>query len=183
MGAPTGDPAGAPCTQSGKNELRQALLAERRRAPADARADARRCAALLAIPEVAAARVVTGYTALPGEPDIGIALDQLLRSGVQVLLPVLQPDRDLVFRPVDGDAQVPLTEADVVLVPAVAADRAGRRLGRGGGSYDRALPRVRADALVIAVIHASELLDEIPTEPHDRRVGAVLAGDTLLRIT
>ncbi len=183
MDAATGDPEGAPRRQSEKAALRRELLEARRTARADPQADVDRCAALLAIPEVAAARVVTAYTALRGEPDLGDAFTRLRGKGVQVLLPVLLPDRDLRFQPVGSDEEVPLSEADAVIVPAVAADRTGRRLGRGGGSYDRALSRVRPGVLVIAVVHASELLDEVPAEPHDRRVGAVLAGATLLRVT
>jgi 5-formyltetrahydrofolate cyclo-ligase len=49
-------------------------------------------------------------------------------------------------------------------------DRAGHRLGRGGGFYDRALDRARPDALVVALIHDEELLDLVPTAPHDRPV-------------
>ncbi|MCW2546322.1 MAG: 5-formyltetrahydrofolate cyclo-ligase, partial [Mycobacterium sp.] len=75
------------------------------------------------------------------------------------------------------------SEIDVVLAPAVAADRGGGRLGRGGGSYDRALARMRPDALVIAVVHANELVDAVPIEAHDRLVDAVLAGDELIRVT
>jgi 5-formyltetrahydrofolate cyclo-ligase len=78
---------------------------------------------------------------------------------------------------------VALEAADVVLVPALAADRAGHRLGRGGGSYDRALQRVRPGALAIAVVHAHELLDRVPAEPHDRRVSAVMAGDEFVRVS
>ena len=128
-----------------------------------------------------AAAVVAGYTALPGEPDVGAALELLGSRGVSVLLPVLTDTRDLDFVDADGHP-VACSEIDVVLTPAVAADRLGGRLGRGGGSYDRALVRVRPDALVIAIVHATELLDVVPTEPHDRRVGAVLFGDQLIRV-
>ncbi len=112
---------------------------------------------------------------------MGPALDALRRRGTRVLLPTVLPDRDLEFRVDGGDVLLPLSDADVVVIPALAADRRGHRLGRGGGSYDRALPRVRPGALVIAVVHADELLASVPVEPHDVRVGAVLAGAELVR--
>lgn len=65
-----------------------------------------------------------------------------------------------------------IADAELVIVPAVAVDRAGVRLGRGGGSYDRALARVRPDALVIAPLYDGELVDRLPAEPHDARVDA-----------
>jgi 5-formyltetrahydrofolate cyclo-ligase len=163
---------------AGKAALRQMLLAARRERP---QGDGTPSRELLTIPEIVAARVVAGYAAMRGEPDIGETLEVLRQRGIGVLLPVVLPDRDLEFRAADG-ALVPLSQADVVLVPALAADRDGHRLGRGGGSYDRALPRVRDGALVIAVVHAEELLASVPVEPHDLPVGAVLAGGELIRV-
>jgi 5-formyltetrahydrofolate cyclo-ligase len=182
MSPPAGQPAAAPPAENAKKALRRALLTARRTAQYDPDADLRRCDALLAIPEVAAATVVTGYVALSGEPDIGAALAALRERGVAVLLPVVTETRDLDFRAADGQL-VAASEIDVVLAPAVAADRGGGRLGRGGGSYDRALARMRPDALVIAVVHANELVEAVPIEPHDRPVDAVLAGDELIRVT
>jgi 5-formyltetrahydrofolate cyclo-ligase len=60
----------------------------------------------------------------------------------------------------------------MVLVPALAVDRAGNRLGRGAGYYDRALTKTRAQ--VVAVIYDDELVDAVPHEPHDRLVDAAL---------
>lgn len=164
---------------AGKAALRASLLAAR---VADADGDRERCRALLAIPEIARAHVVAAYSALRGEPDIRAALDALRERGTLVLLPKTLADRDLEFRLDGGEGVVPLEQADVVLVPAVAADRAGHRLGRGGGSYDRALARVRPGALVIAVVHSKEVLASVPVESHDIRVGAVLAGAELIRV-
>lgn len=67
-----------------------------------------------------------------------------------------------------------IADAELVIVPAVAVDRRGIRLGRGGGSYDRALARVGAGALVVAPLHDGELVDVVPAEPHDRPVDAVI---------
>jgi 5-formyltetrahydrofolate cyclo-ligase len=156
--------------------MRTALLTARRTRPADHETSA----ALLAVPEIASSATVAGYTPLRGEPDIGPALSALRERGVRVILPVVLADRDLQFH--DGAGLVvALDEADVVIVPAVGADRSGRRLGRGGGSYDRALQRARSDALILAVVHAEELLAGIPTESHDISVAAVLAGTELIR--
>jgi 5-formyltetrahydrofolate cyclo-ligase len=66
-----------------------------------------------------------------------------------------------------------VTSADLVIVPALAVDRDGRRLGRGGGSYDRALARVGAAVPTVALIYDDELLDEVPAGPLDQRVRMV----------
>jgi 5-formyltetrahydrofolate cyclo-ligase len=64
--------------------------------------------------------------------------------------------------------------ADVIVVPALAVARDGVRLGRGGGYYDRALRHARRDAVVVALVFDDELLDALPSEPHDHRVHAVV---------
>ncbi len=71
-----------------------------------------------------------------------------------------------------------LASADVVVVPGVAYDAAGRRLGRGGGSYDRALASVRVP--VVAVATDDEVVDEVPVEPHDVRVDVVVTPTRVL---
>lgn len=67
--------------------------------------------------------------------------------------------------------------AHLVLVPAFAVDHAGHRLGRGGGSYDRALARVPIGTVVAALLFAGELIDRVPTDPWDRPVTAVVSSD------
>jgi 5-formyltetrahydrofolate cyclo-ligase len=69
--------------------------------------------------------------------------------------------------------------ADVVLVPALAVDRHGMRLGRGRGYYDRALGRVPVGTPVCALLHDGELLDAVPSEPHDRPVTAAVTPSGL----
>uniref|UniRef100_UPI0030EF2491 5-formyltetrahydrofolate cyclo-ligase n=1 Tax=Aquipuribacter hungaricus TaxID=545624 RepID=UPI0030EF2491 len=86
-----------------------------------------------------------------------------------------------------------VASCDLVLVPALAVDRAGTRLGQGGGSYDRALARAHTapgrrpgegGPLVLAVVHDDEVLDDLlPREPHDVAVHGALtpSGVVLLR--
>jgi 5-formyltetrahydrofolate cyclo-ligase len=140
---------------------------------------------------------VAAYASVGTEPGTGPLLAALLRSPRDVLLPLLLPDGDLDWARYDGELrpgprrllQPPGTALGagavagcaLVVVPALAVDRAGTRLGRGGGSYDRAL--ARAPGLVVAALHRDELVDHLPAEPHDRPVhGAVVPGDGLVRL-
>ena len=76
-----------------------------------------------------------------------------------------------------------ITSADVVIVPALAIDRTGSRLGRGGGSYDRALARVGASILTLALLHEGELVAEVPAAEHDQPVrAAALPGEGIYRL-
>jgi 5-formyltetrahydrofolate cyclo-ligase len=107
-----------------------------------------------------------------------------------VLLPVLEADGDLDWAVYDGElvpgprglrqpsgptqGRAAVTRAGAVLVPAVAVDRRGVRLGRGGGSYDRALIRLGPGVTATALLYDGELVDVLPEEAHDRRVGVVV---------
>jgi len=159
--------------------------------------DARSLAAVVgAIPQVAAAGCVSLYAARPGEPGTGPLLDLLAERGTRVLLPVLgsglqrdwaayagaddlrerAPGRPLEpSGPTLGAAAI--SAAEVVLIPALAVDTAGTRLGQGGGWYDRALRDVPPGVPVIAVTYAEEVHDvtsePLPRAPHDRAVDAV----------
>jgi 5-formyltetrahydrofolate cyclo-ligase len=135
---------------------------------------------------------VAAYASIGTEPGTRGLLAALHGAGRVVLLPVLLPDGDLDWAPYDGrllagprgllqPAGPPLgpgavADCPLVVVPALAVDRTGTRLGRGGGSYDRAL--ARTDGLVVAALHRGEILDHLPAEPHDRPVHAAVAPDT-----
>ena len=123
----------------------------------------------------------------PGGPD----LPTVLAAHARLLLPVLLPSLDLDWAVFTGSLapgprglQEPtgprlgvdtLATADLVLVPALAVDRAGNRMGRGGGSYDRALARLSgARPRVLALLHEGELVATVPAEPHDRPVHGVI---------
>ncbi|MCW2608667.1 MAG: 5-formyltetrahydrofolate cyclo-ligase [Frankiales bacterium] len=154
-----------PARPLSKPELRRAAEAARRRLPQQLREDGDRRRAALLAPLLAGARVAA-YEPFGTEPVPPL--------GPDVLVPVLLPDRDLDWRRHGGGPLLgvdAVASCDVVLVPALAVDRTGARLGRGGGSYDRAL--LRARGRVVALLHEGELVEELPAEAHDVRVHAV----------
>jgi 5-formyltetrahydrofolate cyclo-ligase len=125
---------------------------------------------------------VAGYVPLRTEPGSPELLTELARRGISVLVPLLLADRDLDWAPWRPDTAAAgaavgrdaLSAADAVLVPALAVATDGTRLGRGGGSYDRALPRARPDTVVAALLYDGELRAALPRDPWDQRVSAVV---------
>jgi 5-formyltetrahydrofolate cyclo-ligase len=189
-----------------KAALRRLLLADRARLSPDQRAAAGRALrdAVLELPQVQMAGTIAAYYSLSSEPDTHGLVYALWKRGGYVLLPLLRPDADLDWASYEGPdslrpgprglaepAEPPrgmdaVARADLVLVPALAVDRGGVRLGRGGGSYDRALARVAPGIPTIALVYDGELLDEVPADDHDQRVRLVArpsAGITSLPLT
>jgi 5-formyltetrahydrofolate cyclo-ligase len=176
----------------------QILTARRRRGLASIGADARALADVaLADPRVRAAATVAAYVSVGTEPGTGPLLDGLRSAGKRVLLPVLRPDNDLDWATYDGTL-VParrgllepggprlglaaIASADVVLVPGVAVDADGHRLGRGGGSYDRALARVVAGTWIAILVFDEEIVTSVPTDPHDRSVRAAITPTQVIQ--
>lgn len=126
---------------------------------------------------LAATTRVASFVPLPTEPGVPP------RQGW--LLPVLRSDRDLDWAVYEGQlsaGRVPepvgprlgveaIATCDLVLVPALLVDWSGNRLGKGGGSYDRALRR--ATGLTVALLDDGEFVESLPTESHDVPVRAV----------
>lgn len=192
-----GEPSSGPDPVTAKRRLRASMRAARgalgaHELAAHARATAER---VLGLPEVVTARCVASYVSVGSEPGTRHLLDVLAARGVLVLVPVVLADRELDWAEYDGPGDLEpaahgllepaggrlgvdaVRRADVVLVPALAADHDGARLGKGGGYYDRALTHVHPPTLVCALVHDHELLPDgatVPTEPHDRRVDAVV---------
>jgi 5-formyltetrahydrofolate cyclo-ligase len=189
--------------QRRKAELRAQMLARRSALPEDQRIAAARFIrdALLDAPQVQMAGTIAVYYSIGTEPDTHGLVFALWKRGSYVLLPVLRPDGDLDWASYEGPESLvagprglrepgepprgvdAVARADAVLVPALAVDGAGRRLGRGGGSYDRALARVGPLVPLIALVYDDELVEHVPAESHDIPVRATVsprAGMTVM---
>ena len=184
----------APCPEPvDKAVLRARLLSERRAVPAEVRAlEARALAGWAAGLGGAPTGTVCAYVPVGTEPGSVAMLDALVGAGRTVLLPVVAGVAALDWAPYLGpDSLAParlgllepvgprlgpraIATAYAVLVPALAVDRTGVRLGRGGGHYDRTLPLADPSAELIAVIRDVELLTSLPREPHDVPMTAAL---------
>ncbi|MGK5738217.1 5-formyltetrahydrofolate cyclo-ligase [Micromonospora sp. URMC 103] len=195
---------GAEVTHVAKRDMRRELLARRREFTAETRATAasRVQAELVALVRRLRPQRMTAYVPVgsePGGPELPDVLRQVLPPGGELLLPVLRPDLDLDWAAYAGPGSLAvagrgmreptgsrrgvgaITTAELVVLPALAVDRRGLRLGRGGGSYDRALARVPAATLTVVLLHDGELVPAVPAEPHDRPVRAVITPDGGLR--
>lgn len=174
-----------------KLNLRRELIAARARlTPERLRSNATTIReTLLDQPWTQMAGLVACYWSTGTEPETHGLVFALWKHGATVILPVLREDDDLDWAVYDGpDTLAPgrrgtmepvdtrrgtaaIRTAALVIVPALAVDRrSGVRLGRGGGSYDRALSRVGPNVPTVALLHEGELREDVPAEPHDRRV-------------
>ncbi|MFC6596275.1 5-formyltetrahydrofolate cyclo-ligase [Kitasatospora paranensis] len=186
-----------------KTALRSRLLAERRAMSPDRRAAAAAALAGHAAGLADPGGTVAAYVSVGGEPGTGPLLDALAARGVRVLLPVLLADNDLDWAAYDGPGGLApagrglleptgprlgpeaVCGAGLVLLPGLAVDRGGLRLGRGGGSYDRVLARLAAAGArprLAVLLYEHELLETVPAEPHDRPVDAVVTPSGLHRL-
>jgi 5-formyltetrahydrofolate cyclo-ligase len=174
-----------------KDELRDRLLARRRARPTAERAAAADAIASALLDGLGGVRTVAAFVPDPEEPGCGRLPDAFTGLGGRILLPVIPSQgRILDWADYTGELEAgrfglshpvgprlgptAIGAADVVVVPALAVDRSGIRLGRGGGYYDRALVHARADALLVTVVFDDERVAELPREVHDRPVTAVV---------
>jgi len=185
--------------KNAKRDVRRRVLAARDAidAEARARAGAEVTTRVLALPEIEKASTVLAFSSFGSELPMLPMIEALVARDVLVGLPVItgteieartwRPGEATTAtsfgaeEPADGMAIEPWS-IDVILTPAVAVDRAGRRVGYGGGFYDRFLPHTRKDALRVAVVLAEQLVHEdLPAGAFDLRVDAIVTPEEVIR--
>jgi len=144
--------------------------------------------------------VIAGYMPIGSEIDPRILMERLARRGSELCLPdVVVPDAPLAFRSWTAGAplrtgaygiSVPEADAEVVtpdllLVPMLAFDRRGYRLGYGGGFYDRTMARLRetSDILSVGLAFSGQVRDDLPVGPHDMRLDWIVTESAALRVS
>jgi len=167
---------------------------------AEERADAAEAIAvhLLAAPIISGASRVACYLSMPTEPGTAALISGLAARGTEVVVPVSAADGTLDW--VAYDRSLPLTATTLgireptgphlgaaaldtcalIIVPALAIDHAGNRLGRGAGYYDRALVDTRTP--LCALVYTHELMESLPHEPHDIPVHMAVTPSGIFRI-
>jgi 5-formyltetrahydrofolate cyclo-ligase len=154
------------------------------------------------LPQLATAGTVAAYVSTGTEPGTLELIDALRDGGVRVLLPVLLADDDLDWAEYRGRTTLEparrgllepcgprlgpqaVTGAQTVLLPGLAVDARGVRLGRGGGSYDRVLARLAQAGVhpaLVVLLYSHEVVDTVPREPHDHLVDAAVTPEGVLR--
>jgi 5-formyltetrahydrofolate cyclo-ligase len=181
-----------------KAQLR-ATLAAARKARSDGEVAAARaaiCRHVLQRHDEQQWRCVAAYEPLRTEPGSTQLLAALHERGVRVLVPITLADRDLDWTDwtprrsptaleVGGDPDLgrdAIAVADIVLVPALAVAVDGVRLGRGGGSYDRALRRRAAHSVAAALVFGTEVVPSLPHDAWDMPVDAAVTPEGWLTL-
>jgi len=148
--------------------------------------------------QIPSAHTILFFAPLPDEPDIWPVLELSLALGTDCALPFFDAEKksygakllknlatDIVTgkfgvrEPAASCAEIPLNQFDLILVPGMAFDLSGNRLGRGQGFYDRLL--AEASGIKYGVCHDFQLLEKIPSEPHDAKVDFILTPGRCVR--
>lgn len=144
---------------------------------------------LLALPEMADAGTVLLFYSFGSEVDTSGVAEHVHRMGKRLLLPYLEAGGMEAAEVRPGDPLAPSTygpkepgrrvavetgDVDLVITPGLAFDRRGRRLGYGGGYYDRYLARLRPDAARVGIGFSTQVVEEVPAGPTDERVHLVV---------
>ena len=163
---------------------------------------------VLTMPEVRDAKTILAYCSVGREPATLALISKLLESGKRVCLPlctdldeeghrtgtvdamearVIRSFDDLVpgayeIPEPSADTEMMLPEyVDLIILPCLSCDRNCNRIGHGAGYYDKYLSKIRTDCFTLAMCFEEVLTDEIPTEPHDRPVDAVVTEKQIYR--
>lgn len=186
--------------QAEKAGLRQRFKQERQKLSQEYREKAGQaiCAAVLALPQTQAAKTIFCYVSIGDEVDTGELITAALAAGKRVCVPKtwaggtmqarqitglqeLQPAAFGLLEPPEDAPLVPPAAIDLVVVPALACDETGCRLGYGGGYYDRFLPQ--AGGTTLCLCYATLLQKKLPGGPLDVPVQLVVTEKAVLQTT
>lgn len=195
-------PRGASLREA-KLALRGRILAARDALPAATRAAAAAAIAarIVALPSFVAARCVLLTLAFRSEWDTAPLLAAACAAGKAIAVPRVdtatrmldlhalgdlardvRPGHLGIPEPLATTPRVRPAEVDWVLVPGVAFDVDGRRLGYGGGYYDRLLPMLRKNAARVAGAYELQIVERVPAAPHDREVDAIVTESRVIEL-
>lgn len=182
-----------------KAAMRRSARAARRSIAPDARRAAAEVAAsrVLELPQLAGIRSVLVYAAMPEEIDPAPIADALRAAGVRTAYPRvegpgeitmhwgdgedLEPGHYGILEPPADSALADASDIDAVIVPGAAFDGACRRLGLGGGFYDRLLRRLRPETVKVGLAFDEQVVDAVPTADHDVPLDFVVTPTRTLR--
>ena len=182
-----------------KRAIRREVIERRDAMPPPERAAAseRIAGRLVELPEIREAGTVMAFWSFGSEVDTAPVLERLERAGKRIVLPRVEGEDVVAVIYAVGDevaaaafgameptgtALVAPDEVDVVITPGVAFDRAGRRVGYGGGFYDRFLPKTREDVAAVAIAFDVQLVDgALPAGAYDRPVDAIVTESEVIR--
>ena len=177
-------------SESKENIRKELMLARKREHLAHgAQDEARFCAFVTSLPQYRAAKTVFCYVSYGSEPATRALLRRMWQDGKQVVVPrcegggvmkakhvasfdELQQGMYGILEPAEHAPELPFSQIDLAVVPCVACDRSGMRLGRGGGYYDRFLSA--SPAYSVSLCYHALVLPAVPCETHDRAVNAVI---------
>jgi 5-formyltetrahydrofolate cyclo-ligase len=184
-----------------KAEIRQELLSKRDKIPPEVKRAKNRMLRerLLSLDEFRNAGIVFFFASFRTEVDTSEMIKSSLMSGKRVLLPRVDKDRHELllyeirdFReltpgylgipePPVSEKQMNINDADIVIIPGAGFDASGNRIGYGGGYYDRLLSGLQKGIPVIAPAYEEQIVDSIPSEPHDIKVQMIVTDRRLIR--
>ena len=183
-----------------KEELRKLILAKRSTLAEDQRVEKSRVILkdILTLPEFVTAKTIMAYLDFRGEVETRELAVEILSMGKRLVVPLCHRDniipclindlnQDLhagtwgILEPrKDRIRPLPPLEIDLVLVPGVAFDHQGNRLGYGRGYYDRFLPRLREDVLAVGLAFACQIVDRIPTDEYDMKMSLIITENGVI---
>lgn len=150
---------------------------------------------LLALVKTLGAKTVAAYLPFGTEPNIGTFVSGASAHGIDLIMPVSNPDGTLTWVHYTGQSApgifgfdepvgpaADLTKAHLILIPASAVDGKGNRLGKGKGFYDVALAHPEVLAPVAAVVYEAEVLEDLPVEDHDQPVKFIITPNRTITV-